>query len=99
MKLKFEWLPWQPTYQLFDNLQDGIPGTLGLVLIAGDLNHVVVLSTLPFLLRELDLNSKVLANLIDHSSLLANDLGVVFGVDVNNFLVAAQLLVGRGREG
>ena len=95
---KLKWLPYQPTYQLFDNLHDGITGTLGLVLITSDLNHIIGFSSISFLFWELDLHAEVLANLVDHSSLLPNNFGVVFGINVNNFLVAAQLLCRRGGE-
>ena len=86
------------TYQFFDHLHDGIASALGLVLVPCDLYYIAVFSAISFLLGELDLNTEVLADLVDHCSLLPNDLGVVFRVHTNNFLVAAQLLCRRRGE-
>ena len=76
----------QHVLQLGHLLQDGIPGSFSLVLVASDGDLVRTL------VRELDVDVIVGANLGDDGTATANDLGVVLRVDVYSQLVTLESL-------
>merc|ERR1719423_60406 len=68
------------TLKLPNDLQDGIASFIGLLLVPGDGDDALLLGLLPW---QLDLNIEVVPDLGDNGSSTADDLGMVFGIDLN----------------